>query len=69
MCKIEKGKAELTISLILALSEVSSLRASGPVKYLLCFLFLSDEEDEDVLPSYIEAVVIREELFLDLRKQ
>ena len=28
-----------------------------------------DDEEEDALPSYIEAIVIREELFLDLRKQ
>lgn len=36
-----------------------------------CMTFLTDtqdEENEDTLPSYIEAIVIREELFLDLRK-
>lgn len=30
--------------------------------------YLEDDE-EDTLPSYIESIVIREELFLDLRKQ
>lgn len=36
-----------------------------------CLTFLTDtqeEHEEDTLPSYIEAIVIREELFLDLRK-
>ena len=35
------------------------------------FFFSSDEvEDDDAaLPSYIEAIVITDELFLDLRKQ
>ncbi|XP_078383943.1 coiled-coil domain-containing protein 180-like isoform X2 [Oculina patagonica] len=35
-----------------------------------CMTFLTDTQDdeEDTLPSYIESIVIREELFLDLRK-
>ena len=37
--------------------------------YLPCYRFLLVDEDEDTLPSYIEAIAIREELFLDLRKQ
>ena len=37
--------------------------------YSVSYRFLLVEEDEDTLPSYIEAIAIREELFLDLRKQ
>ena len=37
--------------------------------YSAYYRFLLVEEDEDTLPSYIEAISIREELFLDLRKQ
>ena len=33
------------------------------------YRFVSDEDEDDALPSYIEAIVIREELFLELRKQ
>lgn len=31
--------------------------------------FVEDDEEEDVVPPYIEAIVIKEELFLDLRRQ
>lgn len=37
--------------------------------HLHCYFYLEEQEEEDALPSYIEAIVIKEELFLDLRKQ
>ena len=35
-----------------------------------CLLCVSEEEDdEDALPCYIESVILREDLFLELRRQ
>lgn len=31
--------------------------------------FVEEDEEEDIVPPYIEAIVIKEELFLDLRRQ
>ena len=35
-----------------------------------CLLCVSEEEDDEgVLPCYIESIILREDLFLELRRQ
>lgn len=36
---------------------------------IILLSFVEEDEEEDIVPPYIEAIVIKEELFLDLRRQ